>query len=133
MILEQFDGIFAQTLVGDYDDDLPWEAVQALRKIGSRAVFERAAEWCGSEDPLKRARGADVLAQIGRTAEHPHNNFPEESYSVVSQLARHEKDPLPLQAAIHALGHIGDPRALPLLIENCAHADRDVRFAVAFA
>ena len=74
-----------------------------------------------------------MLAQIGRTTEHPHNNFLEECYSVVSQLAQHEKDPLPLLAAIHALGHIEDPRALPLLIENCSHADRDVRFAVAFA
>ncbi len=91
MILEQFDGIFAQTLVGDYDDDLPWEAVQALRKIGSRAVFERAAEWCGSEDPLKRARGADVLAQIGRTGEHPTNNFPDESYLILSALAERER------------------------------------------
>jgi len=133
MILEQFDGIFAQTLVGDYDDDLPWEAVQALRKIGSRAVFERAAEWCGSEDPLKRARGADVLAQIGRTGEHPTNNFPDESYLILSALAERERDPLPLLSAIHALGHVGNPLAVPLVIANCEHENPDVRFAVACA
>jgi HEAT repeat protein len=133
MILEQLDDIFAQTLVGDYDDELPWEAVQTLRKIGSRAVFERAAEWCGSEEPLRRARGADVLAQLGRTGEHPHNNFPDESYLVLSELAKRERDPLPLLSAIHALGHIGNPLALPLVIANCEHEDTNVRFAVACA
>src|SRR5205085_12115620 len=133
MALAEIDELFVPTLTGEYDADVPWEAVGKLRNLGTRQVFERAAEWCTLGDPSKRARGADVLAQIGRTAEHPHNNFPEESYSVVSQLAQHEKDPLPLLAAIHALGHIADPRALPLLIENSAHADRDVRFAVALA
>jgi HEAT repeat protein len=133
MILEELDDIFAQTLVGDYDDDLPWEAVRRLRKIGSRAVFERAAEWCRSEDSLRRARGADVLAQIGRTGEHPHNNFPEESYLILSALVERERDPLPLLSAIHALGHIGNPLALPLVIANCEHENPDVRFAVACA
>ena len=133
MTLEQIEELFAQTLAGDYDDDTPWEAVRKLRNLGTRQVFERAAGWCVSNDPLKRARGADVLAQIGRTFEHPHNSFLQESYLVVSRLARQEKDPLPLLAAIHALGHIGNPLALPLLIENCSHGDRDVRFAVACA
>lgn len=133
MILEQMDDIFAQTLVGDYDDDLPWEAVGALRKLGSRAVFERAAVWCGSEDPMKRARGADVLAQIGRTGEHPTNNFPDESYLILSALAERERNPLPLLSAIHALGHIGNPLAVPLVIANCEHENPDVRFAVACA
>src|SRR5438045_464296 len=91
MTLAEIDELFVQTLTGEYDDDVPWEAVGKLRNLGTRQVFERAAEWCTSGDPSKRARGADVLAQIGRTAEHPHNNFPEESYSVVSQLARARK------------------------------------------
>jgi len=133
MILEQLDGIFAQTLVGNYDDELPWEAVQKLREIGSRAVFERAAEWCSSKEPLRRARGADVLAQIGRTYERPHNNFPDESYLILSALAERERDPLPLLSVIHALGHIGNPLALPLVIANCEHGNPDVRFAVACA
>ena len=133
MIVEQLDDLFAQTLVGDFDDELPWEAVHTLRKIGSRAVFERAAEWCGSQEPLKRARGADVIAQLGRTGEHPENNFPDESYLIVSDLAQRERDPLPLLSAIHALGHIGNPLALPLVIANCEHENRDVRFAVTCA
>jgi HEAT repeat protein len=133
MAVAQIDELFAQVLTGDYDDDAPWEAVGKLRNLGTHQVYERAAEWCISGDPLKRARGADVLAQIGRTSEHPQNNFVEESYAVVSQLAQHEKEPLPLLAAIHALGHIGNPLALPLVIQNCSHDDANVRFAVACA
>jgi HEAT repeat protein len=130
---EQMDEIFAQTLSGDFDDELPWEAVQTLRRMGSREVFERAAEWCSSDNPLKRARGADVLAQLGRTIDHPNNNFPEECFSVVSALAQQEKDPWPLLSAVHALGGIGNPLAVPLVIEHRLHPDADVRFAVACA
>lgn len=133
MVAAQIDELFAQTLTGDYDEDAPWEAVGKLRNLGTHQVYERAAEWCVSSDPLQRARGADVLAQIGRTSEHPQNNFLEESYAVVSQLAQHEQELLPLLAAIHALGHIGNPLALPLVIQNCSHEDADVRFAVACA
>lgn len=129
----QIEGLFAETLTGEYDDDAPWEAVGKLRNLGTQQIYERAAEWCISIDPLKRARGADVLAQIGRTVEHLQNNFLEESYSVVSQLAMHEKDPLPLSSAIHALGHIGNSHAIPLMIQNCSHEVGMVRFAVACA
>lgn len=130
---EQVDEIFSRTLTGEYDDESPWEAVRTLHRTGSRQVFDRAAEWCRSDDPLKRARGADVIAQLGRTVEHPSNSFPEECFSVVSTLVQREKDPLPLLSAIHALGHIGNPLAVPLLIEHRLHPKADVRFAVACA
>jgi len=42
---EQMDEILAQTLAGDYDDEWPWEAVGTLRRLGSREVYDRAAEW----------------------------------------------------------------------------------------
>lgn len=133
MALVQLDDIFTQSLSGEYDDDAPWDAVRTLHRMGSREVFEYASEWCGSPNPLKRARGADVLAQLGKTADHPTNNFPDESFSVVSALVRREKNPLPLLSAIHALGHIGNPLAVPLVIEHQLHPDPNVRFAVAFA
>lgn len=133
--MEQIDELFTQTLCGEYDDDAPWEAVRMLRKIGSREVFERAALWCQAGDELRRARGADVLAQLGKTAEHPTNAFPEDSYAAISRMLRREKHALPLQAAIAALGHLGNPAAVALLIENQVqfHPSPDVRFDVAFA
>jgi HEAT repeat protein len=133
MTLAQLDDIFAQTLLGDYGDDAPWQAVRTLHRMGSREVFEYAAEWCHAEHPLKRARGADVLAQLGKTTEHPSNNFPDESFSLVSALVREEEDPLPLSSAIYALGHIENPLAAPLVIAHRLHPKPAVRFAVAFA
>jgi hypothetical protein len=65
-LIEKTDSLFAETLKGGYDDTQPWNAIHALRKTGRRAVFERAAMWCSSPSPLKRARGADILAQLGR-------------------------------------------------------------------
>lgn len=70
---------------------------------------------------------------FGKTVEHLSNNFPDESFAVVSSLVREEKDPLPLLSAIHALGHIGKPQAVPLVIEHGLHPKQDVRFAVACA
>jgi HEAT repeat protein len=130
---EQMEKIFAQTLAGEYDDESPWEALRTLHRTGGREVCDRAAEWCRSDDSLKRARGADVLAQLGRTADHPSNDFPGECFSVVSDLMRREKDSLPLLSAVHSLGHIGNPLAVPLVTEHCRHTGADVRFAVACA
>lgn len=130
---EQIRRLFAETLAGDYDDDAPWEAVSTLRRTGSREICDRAVEWCRSDRPLERARGADVLAQLGKTFEHPSNNFPEECFAAISTLVRRETNPLPLLSAVHALGHIGDPLAVPLIIERRFHPNADVRFAVACA
>lgn len=125
--------LFAQTLSGGYDDELPWEAVSKLREIGSREIFEKAATWCQSENALQRARGADVLAQLGRTWEHPSNNYPEESFTVVADLAVVETVREPLSSAIHALGHLGDLRAVPIIVRYDSHIDSEIRFAVACA
>jgi HEAT repeat protein len=135
MAMEQIDELFAQTLRGDYDDDAPWQSVRALQRMGTREVCDRAVEWCRSEDELRRARGADILAQIGKTAEHPSNAFPEDSYAAISRMLRRENHARPLNSAISALGHLGNPAAAALLIENQVqfHPSPDVRCATAFA
>lgn len=56
--------LFAQTLVGDGDNEEAWEAVSGLRAAGNREIFEFAAAWCLNDDPMKRARGAAVLGQL---------------------------------------------------------------------
>src|SRR5258708_4265784 len=127
----QIDELFAETLKGEYDDEAPWQAVHALQDIGSREVFNIASDWCRSDAPLKRARGADVLAQLGKTADHPENNFPEESFTVVAASAENEEHIQPLFSAIHAFGPPGDPRAIPLLVRYSTHSEAEIRFAVA--
>jgi HEAT repeat protein len=129
---DSIDELFAETLNGEYDADAPWEAVRDLRRLGSRAVFDRAVAWCGSRDSLKRARGADVLAQLGRGVGQPHS-FPQESFEIISKMASLESEPLPLASAIHALGHLGDARAVKFLVAHQSDANADVRFAVAAA
>src|SRR5260370_28910122 len=125
--------LFTATLHGDYKDDAPWEAVHKLRRLGTREVFDVATLWCASEDPLMRARGIDVLAQLGKTAEHPTNSFPDESYSVVTNLLVTEEDARPLDSAIAALGHLDDPRAVPLIARFRSHPNSEIRFSVACA
>jgi HEAT repeat protein len=133
MTTETIEEIFARTLLGDCEDEAPWDAVHELRRIGTREVFNRAAEWCASEEPLKRARGADILAQLGKTVENHANNYPDDCFTVVSSLVETEKESQPLSSAIHALGHIGDPRAIPLLVRYRTHPIAEVRFALACA
>src|SRR5205807_8023534 len=133
MAVREIDDLFTQTLSSDYDDDAPWQAVHALRLLGTLEVFERAVELCESDSPLARARGADILAQLGKTASHSTNSFPGESYSVVVRLLQQETEPLPLAAAIAALGHIDNPSAVPLIASFYSHPSSKVRFDVAFA
>jgi len=133
MTVRGIDELFAQALSGDYENDAAWEAVCALRRIGTRQIFERAADLCKSNDRVFRARGADVLGQLGKTADHRSNSFPEESYSVITELVQRETEPEPLAAGIAALGHLDNPLAVPLVTNFSAHPSSEVRFDVAFA
>jgi len=78
--------LFLRTPSGDYEDETPWEAVATLRRIGTREVFDQAAAWCQSDEPLKWSRGADVIAQLRKMPTQKANAFPEESYSVITEL-----------------------------------------------
>jgi HEAT repeat protein len=127
------DELFAQTLQGDYDNDDAWKAIHRLQSIGTREVFEKAADWCRSEQPLKRVRGVDILSQLGRTAENFDNPFPDETFGVLTTMLESETDPGPLSSILAALGHLKNPAAIPLILPFSYHPDRDVRFDLAFA
>jgi HEAT repeat protein len=133
MTEQNINELFLHTLSGDYESEAPWEAVRALRRIGTREVFDQAAEWCQLNDPLQRARGADVIAQLGKTIEHRSNNFPEESYSIVEGLLQRETEFRPLSSAIAALGHLDNPAAVPLIAKFFSNPSTEVRFSVACA
>lgn len=135
----EIEALFARTLVGDPDGDESWEAIWKLRRNGSREIFDRAAAWCKSEDPLKRARAADVLCQLHR-ARRPNQSvgetewlFRDESYSLIVKMLEDEQDPLVLDSAISGLGHLDDARAVPVILRYQDHPDENVRFAAAFA
>lgn len=133
MTSAQIDELFKRTLVGDYEDDAPWRAVHELHRMGSREIFHKATEWCASQEPLVRARGLDILAQIGKTTDHPSNAFPEESFSIVASVLGGEQEIQPLDSAIAALGHLDNPAGVPLIILYKSHPHSNIRFSVACA
>jgi HEAT repeat protein len=122
---------------GDYDDEDdeggPWEAVSKLQAIASREVFDRAVQWCRNNKPAKRRRGVDILAQLGKTEDHPDVVFAAESYDVVTGVLEDELDTQVIDSCLVALGHLGNPEAVPLILDHRTNSDPDVRFAVAFA
>ena len=139
MNASEIEALFARTLIGDHDDEGAWEAVHKLRSSGSREVFDRAAEWCRSDNPSKRARAADVLCQLQRPR-LPDSSvgetewlFVDESYSLVTKMLEKEQDHLVLDCAIFALGHLANAHAVPLILRFKDHSDENIRFAVACA
>jgi HEAT repeat protein len=130
--------LFAQTLLGDYESEEPWAAVSALRMDGSREIFEYAAAWWRSDDPLKKARAAAILCQLRRTGladmpDAPEWIFRDESYELIASTLENEQDPIVLESAISALGHLHNPNAIPIILRYPNHPNQDVRFAVACA
>jgi HEAT repeat protein len=126
----EVEALFARTLVGDYEAEEAWDAVHALRRNGSREIFERAAAWCLSDDPLKRARGADILCQLREKSEVI---FRDESCAQLTSMLEREQDPAVLDSIIHGLAHLDNAMAIPPILRYLDHPDRMIRFAVACA
>jgi HEAT repeat protein len=59
--------------------------------------------------------------------------FRNESYSLVTKMLENEQDPVVLDSAISALGHLDKAIAIPLILRYQDHPDPNVRFAVTFA
>jgi hypothetical protein len=140
MNTSEVEALFAQTLLGDFEGEDGWMAVSVLRLDGSRQVFEHAVAWCLSDDPLKRARAAAILCQLrrapvtpGEKPDKPEWMFRDESYSLVTKMLENEQDPLVLDSAICALGHLYNSSAVPLILRYQDHPNESVRFAVTFA
>lgn len=129
----EMEALFARTLTADEDDENAWRAIHALQTRGTREVFEFAAGWCTSDEALKRKRGADVLAQMGKTEAQPVTLFREESAALLMKMLEGETDPGVQSSAIVALGHLEDAGAIPSILKFIARPASEVRFAVAFA
>lgn len=122
---------FAQTL--HTKEAVAWHAVQTLQILGTRQVFEQAAQWCRSENPAMRTRGADVLGQLGVCSESSKKPFSDESYAILADRVQCETQVKPLGACITALGHLENPAAIALIVPFAAHEHAEVRLEVACA
>jgi HEAT repeat protein len=131
--------LFNQTLLGDYDDEAPWDAVSALRSDGNREIFETAAAWFRETDPMKRARAAAILAQLRVSgSEKPPRKEPEwlfrdEAFPLIVEMLEHEANVMVLSSGIAALGHLYNEAGIPVIVRYKNHLDQDVRFSVACA
>jgi HEAT repeat protein len=125
------EALFAQTLLSDYDDDAPWQAVTRLNMIGTQEVFDRAARWLLSVNWNERARGADVLSQLdsGRDPKR----FSVHSYPLIETLLKTETEPHVVASSIRALGWFHNPDSIDLIIKFFDNEEIVVRSAVAGA
>jgi HEAT repeat protein len=108
-----------------------WAHIRALHYRSGSDVFEEAVGLCASPDPISRAVGADILAQLGvrdAVADYP---FADESVPMLVSLLA-DTEPYVTSSALHALGHLrrGEPAHLAQL---ASHASEDVRCALAYA
>jgi HEAT repeat protein len=122
--------LFTSTLQGDYDDDEAWEAVGILRLRNTEEVFRTAVKYCSSEILKERARGLDVLAQLGTGKPLSERPWFEDCVSIA---IRHlnDEDPLVVHSAAWGLAHLRDDRAISALLEMSRNPDSGVRKAVA--
>jgi HEAT repeat protein len=122
--------LFRISMEGDYDDEAAWDAVGVLRRRNTEEVFQLMVQYCQSPAPRERARGLDVLAQLG--AGRPLSERPrfEESVAISTEHLR-DADERVVHSAAWALAHLGGEAAITALIQVRHSSDPDVRWAVA--
>jgi HEAT repeat protein len=124
------DELFLATLQGEYEDDAPWSAVTELRRRNTEAVFHLAVGFCESQAPLRRARGLDVLAQLGAGLPNEDRlHFDDAVDLAIAHLS--DGDSTVVNSAAWALSHLRNDRAVKALIQVRNNTDPDVRWAVA--
>jgi HEAT repeat protein len=124
------DELFQASLLGDYEDEAAWDAVAALRLRGTDEVYRLAVQYCQSQIPLERARGLDVLAQIGARLQNSERPHVDERLALAIEHLR-DADTLVVHSAAWALSHIVGDVAISALIEMRNNSDPGVRWAVA--
>jgi HEAT repeat protein len=111
------------------DEDVGWDAVQALQWRGSREALDLAFGLCRSLCTIERRTGADILGQLGI----PNGAFAEERVRILLMMLEKEEDHDVLQAILVALHHLGRPEAVVPAARFRHHVDPDVRHAAVLA
>lgn len=122
--------LFAATVEGDYEDEAPWQAVAALRLRGTAEMFDGALEYTLSASPKTRARGLDVLGQLGAGKDDSERPYLNQCVSNAMESLK-DRDPLVVHSAAWALAHLSTDEAVTALLPLKRHPDPEVRWAVA--
>ena len=134
MNTSEVEALFARTHAGDYESADAWEAARTLQQNGSREIFEYAAAWCASDEPLKRARAVCILCQLRRRTIPQHEFlFRDESYVLLTNMLEKEQDPDVIYSILSAFGHLDNILAVPLLLHFQDSPLHQVRYAACFA
>jgi HEAT repeat protein len=120
---------FVTIALTEPDENAAWDAVVTLQFRGTKDVFDTACDLCTSECPQERTLGANILGQLGI----PNRSLPIESAKLLVERLAVETDDDVINAMCIALGHLGDPTAIPTLVQFKAHENTRVRYAVVFA
>lgn len=114
--------------LGDDHDDATWQATGELQRRASRDAFDAAAALCASVDPLTRARGARILAQMAHSGWAGEDLSQARAGALLPLLADAD-GPVRLEGAC-ALASVKDTRCLPVLVALTSAPDWDIRWSV---
>lgn len=116
-------------LDADDESDAYWDAVRELQRRGTREVFELSSELCACQEPHALRVGLDVLGQLGYERGRP---FLADSLPIALRLSG-DTEQVVRVSALAALGNLGDPQALPVLLSQMADPDAATRLVIAQA
>lgn len=124
--IDRPDDELLQTALTAADEDVSWQAISLLHRLGGRNTFSQALALCSSKDAHERIVGAHVLAQLGS----PDKVFHEGAVATLMGMLAREREPEVLSAVATALGHRHEPRAIEPLAQLKNHPAEDVRFGI---
>lgn len=113
--------------VNDSDVDKAWQAITVLHYRATREVLA-AAEKLSTGSEKERRVAADITGQLGV----PDRAFPQECFDLLEKMLKTESAPAVLSSIGVAFGHLGDSRAIGLLVPMASHRDADARFGAVF-
>ncbi|WP_433431112.1 ankyrin repeat domain-containing protein [Nonomuraea sp. CA-141351] len=99
----------------DEDAETWWIVADSLGKRADEETYEALSRLCASEDAREREFGVDAIAQFGfAEGEKP---YLERTLPLLQKMVTTEGNPQVLRSVLAALGHQGDPRALPQVLD----------------
>ncbi len=105
-------------------------SIHELRVRGTPDIYLAAVELCKSGEPLKRARGIQILAQFGCMMKNPDGTHFDERLAIALELLSDETE-FVINAAAWALAHMRGEKAVKGLLTVRHSASADIRHAVA--
>lgn len=104
------------------------ESLALVHYRGGEEELQIGASYLSSSDPIDRALGADVLAQLG----WQDRTYLDESVDLLIP-ALQDEDEFVVYRVCCALGHRSDPKAIPHVLKLAQSINEKIRYGVVFA